>query len=84
MEPKPGVKFYSTHDLQFAAVLAEMGAKLLKAENRGRAVFFFEDTETLRALASQYFEGEIKVKPQSFLLTWKKLRTMISEVMEKS
>lgn len=73
---------FRTHDLCLASALMELGHRFNEVQNhKGSALFVFADSESLRMAVSQYLSGDLKVKPRSFLQTWKTLRTKISEIL---
>lgn len=78
-------KTFRTHDLAFTAAMIESGGKFIKVVNQGGSgLFCMEDTPALRNLARQYLARELRVTPQSFLITWKKLRTHLAEALGKA
>jgi hypothetical protein len=75
---------FKTRDLNFTAALVESGGKFIKVVNQGGSgLFCLEDDPNLRSLARQYLAKELRVQPQSFLATWKKLRTALAEALGK-
>ena len=68
--------------MALASVLVEVGLPLREVQqNKGTALFVFTDSENLRSVVSRYLKNDIQVSPKSFLMSWKSLRTKITETL---
>lgn len=69
---------YKTKDFYLTAVLVLHSYKILKHINENnKSVFFFEDSDGLRALVSDYFYDKVIVSPHQFQTSIKTVKALM-------
>lgn len=67
---------FPTRDLYVAAVLKQAGIHILRVEDsNGRGVFVFHACKEIEQLTRDYFNGTLRVEPQSLFSAWKALKS---------
>ena len=69
---------YKTKDFYLTAVLVMHGYKIKQHVNdQNKSVFFFEDSDGLRALVQDYFYDKVKVSPHLFQSSIKSVKALM-------
>ena len=69
---------YKTKEFYLTAVLVLHGYKIKEHINENnKSVFFFEDSDGLRALVSDYFYDKVKVSPHQFQTSIKTVKALM-------
>jgi len=74
-----GQKLFSTYDLNLSAVLVAHGfslAEVHKSEG-GKAQFQFEQSEKLTALIDRYWQGKVRMNPQTLFTSIKSIKNRL-------
>ena len=72
------MKMYKTKDFYLTAVLVMHGYKIKQHVNdQNKSVFFFEDSDGLRALVQDYFYDKLKVSPHLFTTSIKTVKSLM-------
>jgi hypothetical protein len=72
------MKMYKTKDFYLTATLILFGMKIEKHINENnKSVFFFEDSDGLRALVQDYFYDKLKVSPHQFQTSIKTVKALM-------
>lgn len=67
---------FASRDIYLATVLKQAGIPIIRIENyTGRAVFVFKASGEIEAITAKYFNGELRLDPQSLFGTWKSLKS---------
>lgn len=76
---------YSTRELYLAIYLMSLGRKVqLQAHGVGnnRFTFFFDRTDDLESIISDYWQGQARVEPTHFVACMKQLRARMHNATE--
>ena len=69
---------YKTKDFYLTAVLVLQGHKIKQHINeKNKSVFYFEDSEGLRALVEDYFYDKVRVSPHQFQTSIKTVKALM-------
>jgi len=68
---------FKTRDIYLATALKQSGVKIIRVENHtGKGIFVFKTSAKIERLITQFFNGELRVDPQSLFEAWKSLKSM--------
>ncbi len=71
-------KMYKTKDFYLTAVLVLQGYKIKQHINENnKSVFYFEDSEGLRALVQDYYYDKVKISPHQFQTSIKTVKALM-------
>lgn len=69
---------YKTKDFYLTAVLVLQGYKIKQHINENnKSVFYFEDSDGLRALVQDYFYDKVRVSPHQFQTSIKTVKALM-------
>lgn len=69
---------FKTKDFYLVSTLVLFGYKIKEHINQdNKSVFFFDDTDGLRALVSDYFYDKLKVSPHQFQTSIKTVKALM-------
>jgi len=72
------MKMFKTKDFYLVSTLVLFGYKIKEHINdNNKSVFFFEDSDGLRALVQDYFYDKIKISPHQFQMSVKSVKALM-------
>ena len=73
---------FETRDIYLATVIKQSGIPIIRVENSsGRGIFIFEDSGSIEEIVKRYFNGALRMDPQTLFESWKSLKSMAFTVI---
>lgn len=70
--------FYRTSDLNLAAVLSlDLPIEKIDRQNPAKVQFLFTESEQLRRLVNDYWNGRLQIEPKQYFSQLKNIKTRI-------